>query len=176
MAARYVAGASGLPFGVLRGYVGSDLPRFNPNIKTIVCPFTGEQLAATPALNPDVSIVHAQQADRAGNVRLWGIVGIQKEAVLAAKRAIVTVEEVVDSFDDRKQATILPHWALSAVCAVPGGAYPSYAHGYYARDNAFCKAWDGIARDRATFRAWMERHVLQTSDFSEFRTLTSVGA
>jgi glutaconate CoA-transferase subunit A len=169
MAARYVAGASGLPFGVLRGYVGSDLPRYNRNIRAITCPFTGEQLAATPALNPDVAIVHAQQADRQGNVRFWGIVGIQKEAVLSAKHAIVTVEETVDSFDDGRHATILPRWAISAVCEVPGGAHPSYAHGYYARDNAFCKAWDDVARDRTTFAAWMERNVMQTRDFAEFR-------
>ena len=149
MAARYVAGASGLPFGVLRGYVGSDLSKYNPNIKFITCPFTGEQLEATPALNPDVTIVHAQQADRRGNVRMWGIVGIQKEAILAAKHAVVTVEEVVDELDATKNATILPHWALSAAGLVPGGAHPSYAHGYYARDNAFCKRWEGIARDRA---------------------------
>jgi glutaconate CoA-transferase subunit A len=176
MAARYVAGASGLPFGVLRGYVGSDLPKHNPNIRFITCPFTGEILAATPALAPDVTIVHAQQADRNGNVRMWGIVGVQKEAVLAAKHAIVTVEEIVDEFDGSTNATILPQWALAAVCLVPGGAHPSYAHGYYARDNAFCKAWDGIARDRATFEAWMERHVMQTSDFAEFRALAGAGA
>jgi glutaconate CoA-transferase subunit A len=176
MAARYVAGASGLPFGMLRGYIGSDLPKHNPNIKFITCPFTGEALAATRALNPDVSIVHAQQADRQGNVRIWGIVGIQKEAVLAAKHAIVTVEEIVDAFEPRENAMILPHWALAAVCAVPGGAHPSYAHGYYARDNAFCKAWDAIARDRATFAAWMERHVMQTSDFAEFRALAGARA
>jgi glutaconate CoA-transferase subunit A len=176
MAVRYVAGASGLPFGVLRGYVGSDLPKYNPNIRFITCPFTGEALAATPALAPDVTIVHAQQADRHGNVRIWGIVGVQKEAVLAAKHAIVTVEEIVEEFDRSTNATILPRWALAAVCLVPGGAHPSYAHGYYARDNAFCKAWDGIARDRETFRAWMERHVMQTSDFAEFRALAGAGA
>jgi glutaconate CoA-transferase subunit A len=176
MAARYVAGASGLPFGVLRGYVGSDLPKYNPNIKTIVCPFTGEALAATPALNPDVAIVHAQQCDRHGNVRIWGISGIQKEAVLAAKHAIVTVEERVDEFEPTPNAIILPQWTLSAVCEVPGGAHPSYAHGYYGRDNAFYQAWDGISRSRETFTAWMERHVLETHDFAEFRSLAGVGA
>ncbi len=176
MAARYAAGASGLPFGILRGYVGSDLPKFNKNIKFVTCPFTGETLAATPALEPDVAIVHAQQADRHGNVLLWGIVGVQKEAVLAAKRAIVTVEEIVDELPPGRNATILPAWAVSAVAHVPGGAYPSYAHGYYARDNAFCKAWDGISRDRAGFTAWMERHVLGTADFAEFRSLASAPA
>jgi glutaconate CoA-transferase subunit A len=169
MAARYAAGASGLPFGMLRGYVGSDLPKFNPSIKFVTCPFTGETLAATPALEPDVAIVHAQQADRHGNVLIWGIVGVQKEAVLAAKRAIVTVEEIVDELATSRNATILPAWSISAVAHVPGGAHPSYAHGYYARDNAFCKAWDGISRERESFTAWMERHVLGTADFAEFR-------
>jgi glutaconate CoA-transferase subunit A len=175
MAARYVAGASGLPFGVLRGYVGSDLPKYNRNIRSITCPFTGESLAATPALRPDVTIVHAQQADRHGNVAIWGIVGIQKEALLAAKTAIVTVEEIVDELNGSANATIIPRWALAAVCEVPGGAHPSYAAGYYGRDNAFCKAWDDIARNRATFTAWMERHVLGTADFAEFRSLAGAG-
>lgn len=173
LAAAYQAGASGLPFAVLRGYVGSDLPRHNPRIKTIRCPFTGEELAATPAINPDVAVIHAQQADRHGNVLITGIVGIQKEAVLAAKRAIVTVEEQVEEFAATPNACILPHWVLSAVAIVPGGAHPSYAHGYYARDNAFCKEWDKVSRDRATFTAWMERHVLGTKDFAAFRA--SVG-
>ena len=173
MAGRYQAGASGLPFSVLRGYVGSDLPKHNPNIRSITCPFTGEKLAATPAINPDVTIIHAQKADRAGNVLITGIVGIQKEAVLAAKAAIVTVEEVVDDLQAPKNACFLPHWVLSAVCHVPKGAHPSYAHGYYGRDNAFCKQWDAISRDRDTFQAWMARHILGTKDHEEF--LASAG-
>ena len=173
MAGRYQAGASGLPFSVLRGYVGSDLPRYNTNIRSITCPFTGEKLAATPAINPDVAVIHAQKADRAGNVLVSGIVGIQKEAVLAAKAAIVTVEEIVDDLAAPMNACVLPHWVLSAVCVVPNGAHPSYAHGYYGRDNAFCKAWDAISRDRDTFLAWMKRHVLGTKDHAEF--LRSIG-
>ncbi len=174
MAGRYQAGASGLPFSVLRGYVGSDLPKHNPDIRTITCPFTGEVLAATPAINPDVTIVHAQKADRKGNVLVTGIVGIQKEAVLAAGTAIVTVEEVVDDLEAPMNACLLPHWVLAAVCAVPRGAHPSYAHGYYARDNAFCKAWDDVSRDRETFLAWMKQHVLGTKDHAEF--LRSIGS
>ena len=174
MAGRYQAGASGLPFSVLRGYVGSDLPKHNPNIRTITCPFTGESLAATPAINPDVTIVHAQRADRKGNVLIEGIVGIQKEAVLAARRAIVTVEEIVDDLAAPMNACFLPHWVLAAVCEVPRGAHPSYAHGYYDRDNAFCKAWDGISRDRETFLAWMKMHVLGTRNHDEF--LSSLAA
>jgi glutaconate CoA-transferase subunit A len=173
MAGRYQAGASGLPFSVLRGYVGSDLPRHNTNICSITCPFTGEKLAATPAINPDVAVIHAQKADRAGNVLVSGIVGIQKEAVLAAKAAIVTVEEIVDDLAAPMNACVLPHWVLAAVCVVPNGAHPSYAHGYYGRDNAFCKAWDAISRDRDTFLAWMKQHVLGTKDHAEF--LRSIG-
>ena len=169
MAARYAAGAAGLPFGVLRGYGGSDLPRYTSTIRFIECPFTGERLAAVPALRPDVAIVHAQKADRRGNVLLWGVVGVQKEAVLGAHRAIVTVEEIVDSLDAPPNAIVLPAWTVHAVCEVPGGAFPSYALGYYRRDNAFYKQWDDISRERATFLAWMTRHVLETKDFAGFR-------
>jgi glutaconate CoA-transferase subunit A len=168
MAGRYQAGASGLPFSVLRGYVGSDLPKHNPNIRSITCPFTGEKLAATPAINPDVAIIHAQRADREGNVMITGIVGIQKECVLAAKAAIVTVEEIVDDLEAPMNACFLPHWALSAVCEVPRGAHPSYAHGYYGRDNAFCKSWDAISRERETFLEWMKKHVLGTKTHAEY--------
>ena len=168
MAGRYQAGASGLPFSVLRGYVGSDLPKHNDNIRTITCPFTGEKLAATPAINPDVTVIHAQKADRKGNVLITGIVGIQKEAVLAAKSAIVTVEEIVDDLEAPMNACFIPHWVLNAVCVVPRGAHPSYAHGYYGRDNAFCRAWDANSRDRDTFLEWMKTHVLGTKDHAEF--------
>ncbi len=169
MAAAYAAGASHLPFGVLRGYLGSDLPRYNTNIKFIECPFTGERLAAVPALRPDVTVIHAQKADRRGNVLLWGVVGVQKEAVLAAKRTIVTVEEVVDRLDAPPNSVVLPWWVVGAVAEVKGGAFPSYAQGYYARNNAFYKAWDAISRERDTFLAWIERHVLTTADFDGFK-------
>lgn len=169
LANAYVAGAANLPFAVMRGYIGSDLPKVNPLLKTITCPFTGEVLAAVPSLRPDVTVIHAQKADRRGNVLLWGIIGVQKEAALAARRTIVTVEEIVDSLDAPPNACILPHWALSAVCVEPGGAFPSYAQGYYDRDNRFYPAWDKIARNRDTFLAWMKRHVLDTQNFAEFR-------
>lgn len=169
MANAYVAGASNLPFALLRGYTGSDLPKVNPNIRFVECPFTGEKLAAIPSVRPDVTVIHAQKADRRGNVLLWGILGVQKEAVLAAKRSIVTVEEIVDDLEAPPNACVLPYWALSAVCPVPGGAYPSYAQGYSERDNRFYKAWDPIARSRETFQAWMQRHVLDTDDFAGFR-------
>jgi glutaconate CoA-transferase, subunit A len=159
MANRYVAGASGLPFAVLRGYDGTDLAACTANVATIECPFTGERLTAVAALRPDVTIVHAQRADRSGAVQLWGIVGVQKEAVLAARRTIVTVEEVVDVLDDRPGAIVLPSWVVTAVAEAPGGAAPSYAHGYSMRDNAAYAAWDAISRDRDTFRQWMQEHV-----------------
>jgi glutaconate CoA-transferase subunit A len=157
----YDAGAANLPFAVFRGYLGADLVKVNPNIKTIACPFTGEQLAAVPAIRPDVAIIHAQKADRTGNVLIEGIVGAQKQVVLAARRSIVTVEEVVESFAGvHPNACILPGWVVSAIAAVPGGAHPSYVHGYYKRDNGFYKAWDEISRERDSFLAWMRAHVL----------------
>jgi glutaconate CoA-transferase subunit A len=160
MANRYVAGASGLPFAVLRGYVGTDLPGQTATVKPITCPFTGEVLTAVPALCPDVTVVHAQLADRHGNVQMWGITGVQKEAVLAARRALVTVEELVDEFAPRPGAVVLPSRVLRAVSVVPGGSHPSYADGYSVRDNDFYLGWDAISRDRDTFGAWMRDHVL----------------
>jgi glutaconate CoA-transferase subunit A len=161
MANAYEAGAAGLPCAIFRGYLGVDLPKVNPRIKHITCPFTGEQLAAVPAHRPDVAIVHALKADRAGNVLLEGIVGVQKEVVLASKRSIVTVEEIVDDFGPRSfNAVILPAWTVGAVVKVPGGAYPSYAQGYYKRDNAFYISWDKIARERETFLAWVQANVM----------------
>ena len=164
MANAYAAGASGLPLAVFRGYLGAELARVNPNIKTIADPFTGEQLAAVPAIRPDVAIIHAQTADRAGNVLIEGILGVQKEAVLAAKRSLVTVETIVDSLRGavHPNACVLPAWTVSAIAHVPGGAHPSYAQGHYTRDNAFYKAWDTIARERDTFLAWMDEHVMRS--------------
>jgi glutaconate CoA-transferase subunit A len=163
LANAYEAGAAGLPCAIFRGYIGAGLAKVNPNIKSIVCPFSGETLAAIPALRPDAAIIHAQKADRAGNILIEGIVGVQKQAVLAAKRSVVTVEEVVEDFGPRSpNAVILPSWTVTAIAVVPGGAHPSYAHGYYKRDNAYYKAWDAIARDRDGFLAWMKANVLES--------------
>jgi glutaconate CoA-transferase, subunit A len=162
MANAYEAGAAGLPCAVFRGYIGVDLPKVNSRIKHVTCPFTGEQLAAVPAHRPDVAIVHALKADRAGNVLLEGIVGVQKEVVLASKRSIVTVEEIVEDFGPRSfNAVILPGWTVGAIVEVSGGAYPSYAQGYYKRDNAFYISWDKVARERETFLAWMKANVME---------------
>ena len=161
MANAYEAGAAGLPCAIFRGYIGVDLPKVNPNIKRVTCPFTGEVLAAVPAIRPDVAVIHAQRADRVGNVMIEGILGVQKEAVLAAKRSIVTVEEIVEDFGPRSpNAVILPAWTVGAIAHVQGGAYPSYALGYYKRDNAYYKAWDTISRERESFLAWMKTNVL----------------
>lgn len=164
MANAFEAGAANLPFAVFRGYKGVDLPKVNPNIRSVTCPYTGEVLATVPAVRPDVAIIHALKADREGNVLLEGIVGVQKEAVLASKRSVVTVEEIVDDFGPRSaNAVILPSWTVTAIAKVPGGAHPSYAQGYYKRDNAFYIAWDKIARDKAVFLKWMEENVLAGS-------------
>ncbi|MBZ5726590.1 MAG: CoA transferase subunit A [Acidobacteriia bacterium] len=162
MANAYDAGAAGMPCAFFRGYRGSDLAGVNPDIRFVRCPFSGEELACIPALRPDVTVIHAQKADREGNVLIEGILGVQKAAALAARRAIATVEEVVDGFGPRSSnAVILPSWVLSAVALAPNGARPSYAHGYYSRDNAFYIAWDKIARERETFLAWMRENVLR---------------
>jgi len=168
MAASYTAGAANLPFGVLRGYIGTDLARVNPQVRSVRCPYTGESLATVPAIRPDLAIIHAQRADRSGNVLLRGILGVQKEAVMAARQVVVTVEEVVDRLDAPMNAVVLPGWVVGATCCVPGGAYPSYAQGYYSRDNAFYLAWDEISRDRAVFSRWLEDHVLRTADHAAF--------
>ncbi|WP_017556968.1 CoA transferase subunit A [Nocardiopsis baichengensis] len=160
MANRYAAGAAGLPFAVLRGYAGTDLVGRTATIKPITCPFTGQELAAVPALTPDVAIVHAQRADRDGNVQMWGITGVQKEAVLAARRALVTVEEIVDDLEPVPGQVILPSRVVTAVSPAPGGARPSYAHGYYVRDNDAYRAWDAVSRDRERFTAWLNAEVL----------------
>jgi glutaconate CoA-transferase subunit A len=182
MANRYVAGASGLPFAVLRGYRGTGLARAantraantraaktgaagtHASIAEIACPFTGETLTAVAALRPDVTVIHAQRADRAGNAQYWGITGVQKEAVLAAARSVVTVEEIVDVLDPRPGAVVLPAWAVGYVALAPGGAHPSYALDYSVRDNDFYVAWDAISRDREAFGQWLAGHVFEGAE------------
>lgn len=163
MASAYDAGAANLPFAVLRGYQGVDLPRFNSNVRSVTCPFTGEVLTAIPAIRLNAAVIHAQKADREGNVLIEGIIGVQKETALAAERVLVTVEELVDSLrvGPGPNACILPHWTVTAIAVVPGGAFPSYAHGYYRRNNDFYIAWDAISRDREAFKAWIDQHVIR---------------
>ena len=168
MAVAYTAGASGLPCGFMRRHVDTDLARGSgARIRPVTCPFTDEPLTAVASINPDVTILHAQQVDTAGNVLIRGIVGAVREAAMAARCLIVTVEEQVESLTADMNAIVLPAFLVSTVAVVPGGAYPSYAQDYYARDNSFYLAWDDIARDRKSFLIWMERHVLGTRDHAE---------
>lgn len=162
MANRYVAGAAGLPFAVMRGYQGTDLMSNTSGVATIECPFTGELLTAVAAINPDVGIIHAQRADRYGNVQLWGITGVQREVVLASHSAIVTVEELVDEIEDGKGSQVIPAIAISAIAVVPGGAQPSYAQGFYERDNQAYVDWNEISRDRERFGSWLRSSVLDS--------------
>jgi len=159
MANRYAAGAARLPFAVMRGYAGTDLEA-RTTVKPITCPYTGERLAAVSALRPDVAVVHAQEADREGNVQLWGIPGVQKEAVLAAERSLVTVERIVDQLQLRPGGIVIPAWVIDAVAVAPGGSQPSYSLGITARDNDFYRFWDEVSRDRAAFTEWMHEHVM----------------
>lgn len=163
MAHAYAAGAAGLPFAMYRGDLANDLRRVNPALRTVECPYTGQILATVPAMRPDVAIVHAHRADRAGNVFLEGISGVIKEAVLAAGRSVVTVEEIVDELmPPSPNSLVLPGWTIGAVAEVPGGARPSYVQGLYGRDNAFYQEWDAISRDRERFQEWIEEHVLRS--------------
>jgi glutaconate CoA-transferase, subunit A len=157
---RFVAAAAGLPFGVLRGYFGTSLMDKVPTVRPITCPFSGERLAAVAALHPDVTIIHAQQADRQGNVLMWGITGINKEAALAAKRVLVTVEEIVEEIRTPAGGVVLPSWVVDVVAEAPGGTFPSYTAGYSERDNDAYVRWDAVSRDRDVFVAWMEEHVM----------------
>jgi glutaconate CoA-transferase subunit A len=168
MATRYATSASGLPFGILRGYAGTDLAKVTTNIAWVTCPFTGEQLAAVPALDLDVGVICAQQADREGNVMLWGITGVQKETVLGARRSIVLVEEVVDSFSPHVNGVVLPSWVVDTIVVVPAGSFPSYAQDYSERANSFYAYWESVSRDRDVFDAWMDEHVLATESHEEF--------
>jgi len=161
MVARFSAGAARLPFWPLRDYAGTDLPAANPQIRQVTCPYTGVHLATVPALNPDVTIVHAQRADAAGNAQIWGLLGVQKEAAFASQRVIVVVEELVDTAVVRADPnrTIIPGFIVSAVVVEPWGAHPSYAQGYYDRDNDFYVAWETISRDEGRLRAYLETDV-----------------
>lgn len=172
MVARFLAGAARLPFWPLRDYAGTDLPAANPLIRTVACPYTQEQFATVPALNPDVTIVHAQRADAQGNTQIWGLVGVQKEAAFASTRVIVVVEELVDTAVIRADPnrTVIPGIVVAAVVVEPWGAHPSYAQGYYDRDNAFYVAWEAISRDEGKLAAWLDRFVFGVSDRAEYLT------
>ena len=170
MVARLSAGAANLPFWPLKNYEGTDIPKVNPLIKSVDCPYTGEKLATVPALRPDVTIVHAQRADMGGNTQVWGLMGVQKEAAFASKRVIVVVEELVDEKVIRQDPnrTLIPGLQVDAVVVEPWGAHPSYAQGYYDRDNDFYVAWDKIAREEASFKKYLDEFVYGVKDRAEY--------
>ncbi|MBI2385240.1 MAG: CoA transferase subunit A [Elusimicrobia bacterium] len=170
MVSRLSAGAANLPFWPLKNYEGTDIPKVNPLIKSVECPYTGEKLATVPALRPDVTIVHAQRADAGGNSQVWGLMGVQKEAAFASKRVIVVVEELVDESVIRQDPnrTLIPGLQVDAVVVEPWGAHPSYAQGYYDRDNDFYVAWDKIAREESSFKKYLDEFVYGVKDRSEY--------
>jgi glutaconate CoA-transferase subunit A len=162
---RYHAGAAGLPFMPIDSFVGSDIPEGNPHIGIVEDPFSGETMHAVSALRPDAAIIHAQRADRRGNVQLWGITGVQQEVAFASDRVMVVADEVVRSDPNR---TLIPAHAVDAVVEVPFGAHPSYAQGQYDRDGAFYREWTEVSRDAARLRAWIDDYVHGTRDHSEY--------
>lgn len=175
MVCRYLAGAQRLPFYPLRSYAGSDLPSVNPHLRMVTSPYPGpdgkpEEIYVVPPVNPDVTIVHAQRADRAGNTQVWGLTGVQAEAVHAARKAIVVVEEVVADEVVRSDPnrTVIPAHAVDAVVECPRGAHPSFTQGYYDRDNAFYRSWSHISKDPVRLRDWMAEWVYGTRDHAEY--------
>jgi glutaconate CoA-transferase subunit A len=170
MVARLSAGAARLPFWAMRNYMGTDLPEANPRIRTVSCPYTGEQLATVPALNPDVTIIHAQRSDDEGNTQIWGLIGVQKEAAFASRRVIVVVEELVSQSTIRADPnrTLIPGLIVDAVVVEPWGAHPSYAQGYYDRDNDFYIGWEAISRDSATLSRYLDEFVYGVRDRAEY--------
>jgi len=170
MVARLTAGAAKLPFYPLRNYMGSDLPRVNPQIKTVACPFTGEELAAVPALNPDTAIIHAQRADENGNAQIWGLMGVQKEAAFASRNTVVVAEEIVAESVIRSDPnrTLIPGLIVDAVVREPFACHPSYAQGYYDRDNDFYLRWREISKDVAQFNAYLDEWIYGVRDRAEY--------
>jgi glutaconate CoA-transferase subunit A len=170
MVARFAAGAAGLPFWPLRNYEHTDLPKANPLIRTVTCPFTKAKLAAVPALVPDVTIVHAQRSDAQGNAQMWGVLGVQKEAAFAARRVIIVAEEIVDESVVRADPnrTVIPAFIVNAVVHEPWGAHPSYAQGYYDRDNDFYVEWEEISRKRENVLSYIDEYVYGVRDRSDY--------
>jgi glutaconate CoA-transferase subunit A len=177
MVSRYMAGAARLPFMPLRSYLGTDQPKVNQRIRFVDSPYGDGPIAVVPPLNPDVAIVHAQRADASGNTQLWGLLGIQKEVAFAAKCVIVVVDEIVDEADPEvgvvrsdPNRTVIPGLLVDAVVHEPYGAHPSYAQGYYDRDNYFYLEWDRISRDEAAVRTWLDDWVYGVADRAGYLT------
>lgn len=176
MVARYLAGASRLPFFPLRSFIGSDMPAANPRIRFVESPYGEGEIAVVPPLNPDVAFLHAQRADSDGNTQLWGLVGMQKEIAFASRKVVVVVEETVDQEIIRRDPnrTVIPGLVVDAVVEEPYGAHPSYVQGYYDRDNAHYLAWDKISRDQAATEAWLDEWVYGVDSRQAY--LTKLGA
>jgi len=170
LVARYMAGATRLPFYPLRSYLGSEMPLVNDQIKFIESPYGGEKVAVVPPLNPDIAILHAQRADVQGNTQLWGLLGVQKEVAFAARKVIIVAEEIVDEAVIRADPnrTIIPGLIVDAVVHVPYGAHPSYVQGYYDRDNAFYIMWDELSRDPQKVHDWLDEWVYGVADHAEY--------
>ncbi|MFD0424576.1 CoA transferase subunit A [Streptomyces parvus] len=175
MVCRYLAGAQRLPFYPLRSYAGSDLPSVNPGICKVTSPYPAadgstEEIYVVPPVHPNVTFIHAQRADRRGNTQIWGLTGVQAEAVYAAEKAVVVVEELVADEVIRADPnrTLVPAHAVDAVVLCPRGAHPSFAQGYYDRDNAFYRAWSAISKDPVRLRGWLEEWVYGTADHAAY--------
>jgi glutaconate CoA-transferase subunit A len=175
MVARYMAGAARLPFFPVRSYLGADQPRVNPRIQFMESPYGDGPVAVVPPLKPDVAIIHAQRADGLGNTQIWGLLGVQKEVAFAADRVIIVVEEIVDEGDAEigvirsdPNRTIIPGLLVDAVVHEPHGAHPSYAQGYYDRDNQFYLEWDQLSRNETTTQAWLDEWVYGVADRAEY--------
>jgi glutaconate CoA-transferase, subunit A len=170
MVARFTAGAAKLPFFPLRNFMGSDLPQVNDNIRKVQCPYTGESLATVPALNPNTTIVHAQRADASGDTQIWGLMGVQKEAAFAATNVIVVAEEIVEEKLIRSDPnrTLIPGFIVNAVVHEPWGCHPSFAQGYYDRDNDFYVNWRNTSKDVKKFNAYLDEWVFGTKNRAEY--------
>ncbi len=170
MVARTLAGSAGLPFWPLKNYEGTHIAEVNPLIKSVTCPYTGENFATVPALHPDVAIIHAQRCDQEGNAQVWGLMGTQKEVAFASKRLIVVAEEIVDTSVIRRDPnrTLVPGILVDHVVHEPWGCHPSYTQGYYDRDNAFYVKWEDISRDPKTYQDYLEAFVYGVKDRKEY--------
>jgi glutaconate CoA-transferase subunit A len=170
MISRLQAGAAGLPFMPMNPTAATDLEKANPSIKRVTDPYSGREVVVVPALNPDVAIVHVQRADKDGNAHLWGIIGEQKEAAFAAQRVIVTAEEIVDEAVIRSDPnrTLIPGFIVNAVCHVPYACHPSYAQGYYDRDNEFYLKWDQVSASPEATRSYLDKWVYGVADRTEY--------
>ena len=166
MVARSLAGSSGLPFWPLKNFEGTHIEESNPKIQSILCPYTGKRFATVPALNPDVAVIHVQRADKEGNSQVWGLMGTQKEIAFSSKKVIIVAEEIVETSVIRRDPnrTLIPGILVDHVVHEPWGCHPSYAQGYYDRDNDFYVKWEEISRDPKTYQDYLNEFVYGVKD------------